>query len=305
MQAAKRPAISIPTRRHPSGARKEGAPLAWAILAWVVGLIVFFPAFYIVATGFKSEATAVQLPPKFIPIPGHPDLGWFNQFVFDPTLEQYREVKSRGFVPFFENSIIASLISTAVVLVLAVPAAYALALRPMKHWKDILFFFISTKFMPPAGIIIPLYIIFKNAHLLNTIQGLVIMYTAMNLPIAIWMLRSFLLEVPREIIEAAQVDGARLPTVLTRIIAPVVMPGLAATALICFIFAWNEFLFALRLTGQNAKTAPVFLAGSIAPEGLFLAHLCAVAFVVCLPVLAAGWLAQDKLVRGLSLGAVK
>ena len=164
MQAAKRPAISIPTRRHPSGARKEGAPVAWAILAWVVGLIVFFPAFYIVATGFKSEATAVQLPPKFIPIPGHPDLGWFNQFIFDPTLEQYREVKSRGFVPFFENSIIASLISTAIVLVLAVPAAYALALRPMKHWKDILFFFISTKFMPPAGIIIPLYIIFKNAH---------------------------------------------------------------------------------------------------------------------------------------------
>jgi sorbitol/mannitol transport system permease protein len=89
------------------------------------------------------------------------------------------------------------------------------------------------------------------------------------------------------------------------VIAPVVMPGLAATALICFIFSWNEFLFALRLTGQNAETAPVYLAGFIAPEGLFLAHLCAVAFVVCLPVLLAGWAAQDKLVRGLSLGAVK
>jgi sorbitol/mannitol transport system permease protein len=119
------------------------------------------------------------------------------------------------------------------------------------------------------------------------------------------MLRSFLLEVPREIIEAAQVDGANLVTILRRVITPIIAPGLAATALICFIFSWNEFLFALRLTGQNAKTAPVFLAGSIAPEGLFLAHLCAVAFVVCLPVLIAGWVAQDKLVRGLSLGAVK
>ena len=120
-------------------------------------------------------------------------------------------------------------------------------------------------------------------------------------PFAALILLAGLAAIPPELERAAQVDGASLITILRRIIMPVIMPGLAATALICFIFSWNEFLFALRLTGQTAKTAPVFLAGSIAPEGLFLAHLCAVAFVVCLPVLIAGWAAQDKLVRGLSL----
>jgi sorbitol/mannitol transport system permease protein len=191
------------------------------------------------------------------------------------------------------------------VILLAVPAAYALSIRPVKKWTDVLFFFLSTKMMPAVAALLPIYLATNDLGLNDNIWALIAVYTAANLPIAVWMLRSFLLEVPPEIIEAAQVDGAKLPTILARIIAPVVAPGLAATALICFIFAWNEFLFALRLTGQNAKTAPVFLAGSIAPEGLFLAHLCAVAFVVCLPVLAAGWIAQDKLVRGLSLGAVK
>ena len=198
MQAAKRPADLDPTRRHPSGARKEGAPVAWAILAWVVGLIVFFPALYIVATGFKSEATAVQLPPKFIPIPATPIWAGSTNSL-RPDAGTVPGDQERASFPSSENSIIASLVSTAIVLVLAVPAAYALALRPMKQWKDMLFFFISTKFMPPAGIIVPLYIIFRNAHLLNTIQGLVIMYMAMNLPIAIWMLRSFFEEVPRDV----------------------------------------------------------------------------------------------------------
>jgi sorbitol/mannitol transport system permease protein len=191
------------------------------------------------------------------------------------------------------------------VLLLAVPAAYALSIRPVLKWRDVLFFFLSTKMLPVVAALLPIYLITNNLGLNDNIWVLVVIYMAANLPIAIWMLRSFLLEVPRETIEAAQVDGASFITVLNKIIRPMIMPGLAATALICFIFSWNEFLFALRLTGQNAKTSPVFLAGSIAPEGLFLAHLCAVATVVCLPVLVAGWLAQDKLVRGLSMGAVK
>jgi len=203
------------------------------------------------------------------------------------------------------NSLTAAMVSTVAVLVLAIPAAYALSVKPVPKWRDVMFFFLSTKMMPAVAALLPIYLITNDLGLNDNIQALIVVYTAANLPIAIWMLRSFLLEVPREIIEAAQVDGANLVTILRRVIMPVITPGLAATALICFIFSWNEFLFALRLTGQNAKTAPVFLAGSIAPEGLFLAHLCAVAFVVCLPVLLAGWAAQDKLVRGLSLGAVK
>jgi sorbitol/mannitol transport system permease protein len=134
---------------------------------------------------------------------------------------------------------------------------------------------------------------------------LLVFYTSMNLPIAVWMMRSFLAEVPGEILEAAAVDGAGLIRTLRTIIAPIAMPGIAATALICFIFSWNELLFARVLTATVAQTAPVFLTGFVTSQGLFLAKVCAAAFVVSLPVLIAGFAAQDKLVQGLSLGAVK
>jgi len=262
--------------------------LALTALAWVSALVFFFPILWMVLLSLRSESDAAT-PKLFAAITGVNYDGLWSGDVRIAIL----------------NSLNASITSTVLVILLAVPAAYALSIKPVKKWTDVLFFFLSTKMMPAVAALLPIYLVTNDLGLNDNIWALILVYTAANLPIAVWMLRSFLLEVPREIIEAAQVDGARLPTVLTRVIAPVVMPGLAATALICFIFAWNEFLFALRLTGQNAKTAPVFLAGSIAPEGLFLAHLCAVAFVVCLPVLAAGWVAQDKLVRGLSLGAVK
>jgi sorbitol/mannitol transport system permease protein len=153
--------------------------------------------------------------------------------------------------------------------------------------------------------LLPVYLIAKNLSLLDNIVTMVVIYTSMNLPIAVWMMRSFLAEVPREIMEAAELDGARLPTVLRRIVIPVAAPGIAATSLICFIFAWNELMFARVITSTVATTSPVFLTGFITSEGLFLAKLCAAALVVSLPVLIAGFAAQDKLVQGLSLGAVK
>jgi sorbitol/mannitol transport system permease protein len=257
-------------------------------LAWVFALVFFFPIVWMVLLSFRSESDAAT-PRLFATFTGINYHGLFSGDVRIGLL----------------NSLTASIASTVLVIALAVPAAYALSIRPVKKWTDVLFFFLSTKMMPVVAALLPVYLIVNDLHKIDNIWALVVMYMAANMPIAIWMLRSFLLEVPVEIIEAAQVDGASLLTILRRVIMPIIMPGLAATALICFIFSWNEFLFALRLTGQNAKTAPVFLAGSIAPEGLFLAHLCAVATVVCLPVLLAGWAAQDKLVRGLSLGAVK
>ena len=145
----------------------------------------------------------------------------------------------------------------------------------------------------------------KNLQLLDNIVALVIIYASMNLPIAVWMMRSFLAELPREMLEAAELDGARLPTLIRRIILPVTLPGLAATSLICFIFAWNELMLARVLTSTVAGTSPVFLTGFITSEGLFLAKLCAAALVVSLPVIIAGFAAQDKLVQGLSMGAVK
>jgi sorbitol/mannitol transport system permease protein len=270
---------------------KEQAPFAWAVLAWVVGLIAFFPVLYLVLTGFKSEGTAIKLPPRLI---------------FIPTFEQYREIIDTGFLPYFRNSLVASLVSTALVMILAAPTAYALALRPVKKWRDVLFFFISTKFMPPAGIIVPLYIIFRDAHLLNTLQGLVIIYIAMNLPIAIWMLRSFFEEVPRDIVDAARVDGAGVFREITQILVPMVGPGIVATAFISIIFAWNEFFFAVNLVAtQDAATVPLFMQKFITSEGLFWAKLSAASTMAIAPVVLIGWLSQRQLVRGLSMGAVK
>jgi len=199
----------------------------------------------------------------------------------------------------------ASVFSTLLVLVLALPAAYALSIRPVRKWTDVLFFFLSTKMLPIVAGLLPIYLFAKNTGFLDNIWLLVLLYTSMNLPIAVWMMQSFLAEVPTALIEAAQMDGARLPTVLTRVVAPVAAPGIAATALICFIFSWNEMLFARVLTGVVAQTAPVFLTTFITSQGLFLAKVCAASLVISLPVLAAGFAAQDKLVQGLSLGAVK
>jgi sorbitol/mannitol transport system permease protein len=272
----------------PSRPRMGGALLT--TLTWIIGLLFFFPVFWMVLTGFKQEADAYTDTPKLF---------------FTPTLEQYANVFDRGVGTYFLNSAWATVFSTALVVLLAVPAAYALSIRPVKKTRDVLFFFISTKMLPVAAVIVPLYVAAKNLHLLDNIWALVVLYTAMNLPIAVWMMRSFFMEVPREIIEAAEVDGANLPTILRRIMLPVVAPGLAATALICVIFAWNEFFFAVNLTAARAGTVPVFLVGFITSEGLFWAQLSAAATLASLPVIIAGWIAQKQLVRGLSMGAVK
>ncbi len=211
----------------------------------------------------------------------------------------------RNITPFLLNSLMASIFSTLLVVLLATPAAYALSLRPVAKWTDALFFFISTKMMPVVAAFLPVYLLVKQLGMLDNVWTMVILYTSMNLPLAVWMMRSFLLEVPREVLEAGEVDGASLITSIRKIILPIVSPGLAATALICFIFAWNEFFLAVNPTATNAGTAPIFLVGFISSEGLFLARLCAAATIVSLPVLIAGWLAQNKLVRGLSMGAVK
>ena len=264
------------------------------LLAWLGGIVFFLPFAWMVLTSFHNEQDAATNPPKLAaPL----------------TLHGYREFFGSGTGvspwPPLVNSLTASLAATLLVLVLSIPAAYALSIKPVRKWTDVMFFFLSTKMLPAVAGLLPVYLIAKNAHLLDSIWLLVILYTSMNLPIAVWMMRSFLSDVPGEIIEAASIDGAGLPTVLVRIVAPVVMPGIAATALISFIFSWNELLFARVLTGVVAGTAPVFLTSFVTSQGLFLAKVCAAAVCISLPVLAAGFAAQDKLVQGLSLGAVK
>ncbi|MGW5327826.1 carbohydrate ABC transporter permease [Streptomyces sp. NPDC004014] len=264
------------------------------LVAWLAGVVFFLPIAWMALTSLHSEADAATDPPSF---------------AASLTLDGYREFFGTGGGaspwPALINSTVASVVSTACVLLLALPAAYALSIRPVRKWTDVLFFFLSTKMLPAVAGLLPVYLFAKNAGMLDNIWLLVVLYTSMNLPIAVWMMQSFLAEVPVAVIEAARVDGARLPTVLARVVAPIALPGIAATALICFIFSWNELLFARVMTGVVAETAPVFLTGFITSQGLFLAKVCAASLVISLPVLAAGFAAQDKLVQGLSLGAVK
>ncbi|MFC9360114.1 carbohydrate ABC transporter permease [Rhodococcus sp. NPDC057014] len=284
------PVESAPAAPETKRARKHRKFSPWSVVAWIVALGFFFPVAWMVLTAFKQEGDAYTTPPKLF---------------FTPTLDQFKAVLDSGIGTALLNSAFATAVSTIIVLVLGVPAAFALSLRPVRKTKDALFFFISTKMLPIVAAIIPLYVIVNDIGLLDNIWALIILYTAMNLPIAVWMMRSFFLEVPGEILEAASMDGASLWTSVREVILPLVSPGIAATALICVIFSWNEFFFAVNLTAVQAQTIPVFLVGFITGEGLYWARLSAAATLAALPVILAGWVAQNKLVRGLSFGAIK
>jgi sorbitol/mannitol transport system permease protein len=270
--------------------------VTWALggLAWLTALIVFFPVLWMVLNSFKSEQDANTSP----------------KLTLDPTLDRYREVteSAGGLLSFgeaFMNSVVIVLVSTLIVLALAIPAAYALAVKPVAKWRDVLFFFISTKFLPVVASILPIWILARELDLLNTRLVLIILYTAINLPLAVWMLRSFFVEIPRELIEAAEVDGARLRGQLTSVILPLAAPGIAATALLCVIFAWNEFFYAVQLNPVEGSTVPVWVTTNVSTRGEFLAKLSAASVLACIPVVLAGWIAQKRMIRGLAMGAIK
>jgi sorbitol/mannitol transport system permease protein len=263
---------------------------ALTTITWIIAILFVFPVLWMILTSFKTEGDAYTDPPRLL---------------FAPTLSEIRNILDAGFWPYLGNSAFVTILSTLIVLILGVPAAYALSLAPVPKTSNALGFFLSTKMLPIVAAIIPLYIIANDIHLLDSVWALVILYTAMNLPLAIWMMRSFFLEVPKEMMEAGQIDGARLPRLLRSIVLPVVAPGVAATALICVIFSWTEFFYAVNLTSARAGTVPVFLVGFISSEGLYWAQLAAGAFLASLPVMIVGWFAQNHLVRGLSMGAVK
>ena len=283
---------AVPMRDHEPAAlrlRRMSGQVGWGVLAWVVGIAFFLPVLWMVITAFKPESAAQTWPPKF---------------VFSPTLAQFRLVFS-GWGPYVTHSLIATTVSTVLVLLLGVPAAYALSVHPVPHWRDGLFFFISTKMLPIVAAIGPLYVIALKTHLLDSIWVLIILYTAMNLPLAIWLIRSFMLEVPREMLEAAELDGAGRTREMTEVIMPVISPGLVSTALICVIFAWNEYFYAIQLNFAGASTMPQWVIGNVSTRGNFLAKLSAASIIACLPVVLAGWAAQKRMIRGLSMGAIK
>ncbi|MEV1291769.1 carbohydrate ABC transporter permease [Pseudonocardia sp. NPDC049635] len=281
---------ATPGTGAPARPKGRGTGTLLTVLAWIVGIGFFFPVLWMVLTAFKQERDAYTDPPTLF---------------FTPTLDQFAGVFGGGVTPYLLNSLFATLMSTVLVLLLGTPAAFALSLRPVKRTQDVLFFFISTKMLPIVAAIVPIYVAVNLIGALDNIWTLVVLYTAMNLPIAVWMMRSFFLEVPKELLEAASMDGASLWRSLREVVLPIISPGMAATALICMIFSWNEFFFAVNLTASQAATVPVYLVGFITSEGLYFASLCAAATVAALPVVIIGWIAQNKLVQGLSFGAVK
>lgn len=261
------------------------------MLAWGVALAIFFPIFWMLLTSFKTEIDAFATPP---------------QLFFSPTLENYTLVNERSdYLHFAWNSVVVSFGSTIIGMMLAVPAAYSMAFFETKRTKGTLLWMLSTKMLPPVGVLVPIYLIFKDTGLLDTKTGLVIIYTLINLPIMIWMAYTYFKEIPKEVLEAARMDGSTLFQEIWRVLLPMSKGGLAATVLLSLILSWNEAFWSLNLTASEAAPLTALIASYSSPEGLFWAKLSAVSTLACAPILIFGWISQKQLVRGLSFGAVK
>jgi sorbitol/mannitol transport system permease protein len=284
--------IAAPEKRLPAARRIQFRPgaLGLNLLTYAIALFFFFPILWTVLTGFKREVDAAATPPVLL---------------FDATLENFRAVFDANYLSYFNNTVLLSVGSTFVALALGLPAAYSLAFHPSKRTPKVLSWVLSTKMLPAVGALIPLIVIYKRVGLFDSRLGMILLYGAFNLPLVIWMMRSFFADLPKEILEAAIVDGAGFLQIMTRIVLPLSAPGLAATALLSVIFSWNEFLLAVNLTGANSGTLPVFISGFMTSEGLFWAKMSAASTLAVAPVILAGWLAQRSLVRGLTFGAVK
>ena len=261
------------------------------ILAWAIALLVFFPIFWMALTSFKTETEAISTPPSLF---------------FVPTLDNFTEVFARSnYARFVWNSIAVSFGSTLLALAFAVPAAYAMAFFPTKRTPSILLWMLSTKMMPPVGVLIPIYLLFKNLSLLDTVTGLLIIYTLINLPIVVWMLYTYFKDVPGEILEAGRVDGARPMQELFLLLIPLAVPGIASTGLLSVILSWNEAFWSLNLTSSHGAPLTAFIASFSSPQGLFWAKLSAASLMAIAPILIVGWMSQRQLVSGLTVGAVK
>jgi sorbitol/mannitol transport system permease protein len=270
--------------------QKRHVPLS--ILAWVIALAMAFPVLWTLVTSFKTEAVAVAIPPRFLD--------------FDWTLENYRTVLRRSdYALYFWNSVIISVGSTLFAMLFCIPAAWSMAFVPGRHTKNILMWMLSTKMLPPVGVLVPIYLLFREWGLLDTRIGLIIVLGLMNLPIIVWMLYTYFKEIPGEILEAARTDGAGLTSEILFILAPLALPGIASTVLLNIILAWNEAFWTLNLTAAKAAPLTAFIASYSSPEGLFYAKLSAASTMAIAPILIMGWFSQKQLVRGLTFGAVK
>lgn len=262
-----------------------------ALCAWLVGLIIFFPILWMVLTSFKTELGAFSMPPEFL---------------FTPTLENYREIMERNdYLHFAWNSLVTSGGATLLGMLVAVPAAYSFAFHPTRRTQGILSWMLSTKMLPAVGVLVPIYLIARTTGLLDSRTLLIIVFALVNLPIMVWMIYTYFRDVPRDILEAARMDGATLLQEMSRVLLPVSRGGLASTALLSLILNWNEAFWSLNLTTTQAAPLSALVASFSSPEGLFWAKLSAISTLACAPIIVIGWGSQKQLVRGLTFGAVK
>lgn len=260
-------------------------------LAWFVGLLFFFPIFWMVLTSFKTDADAVK--PEFL-------------FFFTPTFENYLNMtENYDYWRFAKNSVITSVFATILALLVGIPCAYAMAFNPARRTKDILMWMLSTKMLPAAAVLYPMTYLTKGLGLFDTHFMIILVLCLINLPIVIWMLFTYFKEIPKDIIEAAQMDGVTTWGEVREILIPLAWGGIASTALLCFIFCWNEAYWTVRLTTTDAATLSKLIEGNRAPEGLFFGRLSAVSAAAVGPIVVLGWFCQKQLVKGLTFGAVK
>jgi multiple sugar transport system permease protein len=260
-------------------------------LVIVAVVLSIFPIFYLLVTSFKKAELTFAVPPVWI---------------FTPTLKNYAEVFAGGtFSHYFRNSLVVALLTTLVALALGTFAGYGFARFRFRGWNWLRLSSLVPQMLPPITIIVPLYVLFNSMKLVDTYWALVVSYLTFSIPLAIWMMTGFFLDVPIELEESAMIDGCTRIGAMLRVSLPIVAPGLAATAILCFIYCWNEFLYAVILTGRDARTLPVTITSFMTNKAILWGRIAAAGSLVLVPVLIFALLAQRYLVRGLSRGAVK
>jgi len=260
--------------------------LLWMLIAFFV-----FPLLWLFLTSLKTRVDAFSFPPKFL---------------FTPTFENYINVFRDGtFLHYYFNSVKIGFLSTFFSLLVGIPAAFALARFKMRKKENIAFWILSTRMAPPIMVILPFYLAFRHFDLLDTTLGIVMIYMTFNLAFVVWMMRGYFESIPVELEEAGRIDGLTRLQAFLRITLPLSTPGIVASSIFCFIMSWNEFLYALILTGDNTKTATVAITSFITFEGIRWGEVSAAGVLIVLPVVVFGISIQKYLIQGMTMGGVK
>lgn len=262
----------------------------WTAVTIAIALIVLFPVLWLVSMMFRPDAAMFARP---------------TAWLFSPTLEHFHYVLNNSFLSYMGTSFLLALLSTTLVVLIGTPAAYAFARFDLAYRDDLFLFVLATRMAPPICLVIPFYLIFTKTGLLDTYTGLTLAYLTFNLSFYIWVLRSFCRDLPVELEEVAMVEGYSRFTIFLRVVLPLLRSGIVSTGMLCFIFAWNEFLFAFMLGGEQVRTLPTAFPLLITTQGVRWGEMAIVGMISLVPVLIAVFLLQKHIVRGLTMGAVK